>query len=96
MIIQKFKVVPWPEIKTKINNGQKVPLKEDYAFNDMAYLDSKEAFKLFETQADIIIKKQCKGIVDVGCRHGPILDILYTKGYTDFDGFLDIWDLTHL
>ena len=85
MTTQKFKVVPWPEIKTKIDNGQKVPLKEDYAFNDMAYLDSEQAFKLFETQADIIIKKQCKGIVDVGCRHGPVLDILYTKGYTDFE-----------
>tara|TARA_B110000858_G_C17800253_1_gene474856 strand:- start:1055 stop:2521 length:1467 start_codon:yes stop_codon:yes gene_type:complete len=78
------KNIPWPIIKTKIDNGQKVPLKEDYEFNDMAYLDSKEAYPLFELQADIIIKKQCKGIIDVGCRHGPILDILYSKGYTDF------------
>lgn len=78
------KNIPWPIIKTKIDNGQKVPLKEDYEFNDMAYLDSKEAYPLFELQADIIIKKQCKGIIDVGCRHGPVLDILYAKGYTDF------------
>ena len=78
------KQAPWPIIKTKIDNGQKVPLKEDYAFDDMAYLDSKEAYPLFELQADIIIAKGCKGIVDVGCRHGPVLDILYAKGYTDF------------
>mgnify|MGYP003627964755 FL=1 len=77
--------VPWPEIKTKIDNGQKVPLKEDYEFSDMAYLDSPEAYELFETQANIVIEKQCKGIVDVGCRHGPVLDILHSKGYTDFE-----------
>ena len=79
------KQIPWPEIKTKIENGQKVPLKEDYEFSDMAYLDSTEAYELFETQANIIIEKQCKGIVDVGCRHGPVLDILHSKGYTDFE-----------
>ncbi len=77
--------VPWPEIKTKIENGQKVPLKEDYEFSDMSYLDTPEAYELFETQANIIIEKQCKGIVDVGCRHGPVLDILHEKGYTDFE-----------
>ena len=77
--------VPWPEIKTKIENGQRVPLKEDYEFSDMSYLDTPEAYELFETQANIIIEKQCKGIVDVGCRHGPVLDILHEKGYTDFE-----------
>ncbi len=77
--------VPWPEIKTKIENGQRVPLKEDYEFSDMSYLDTPEAYELFETQANIIIEKQCKGIVDVGCRHGPVLDILHSKGYTDFE-----------
>ena len=77
--------VPGPEIKTKIDNGQRVPLKEDYEFSDMSYLDTLEAYELFETQANIIIEKQCKGIVDVGCRHGPVLDILYAKGYTDFE-----------
>lgn len=78
------KKIPWPEIKTKIENGQKVPLFENYEFSDMAYLDSPEAHQLYETQADIIIEKQCTGIVDVGCRHGPVLDILHAKGYTDF------------
>jgi hypothetical protein len=81
---QSNKNVPWPVIKTKIENGQKVPLKEDYAFDDMAYLDTVEAYELFETQADIIIAKKCTGIVDMGCRHGPVLDILHQKGYTDF------------
>lgn len=81
--------VPWPEIKTKIENVQKVPLQKvplqkDYKFKDMAYLDSPEAYRLFELQADIIIEKQCKGIVDIGCRHGPVLQILHDKGYTDF------------
>lgn len=77
--------VPWPTITTKIEDGQKVPLQENYSFDDMAYLDSPEAYSIFETQADIIITKQCKGIVDVGCRHGPVLDILHSKGYTDFE-----------
>ena len=80
------KTIPWPEIKTKITEGnRKVPLKEEYEFADMAYLDSPEAHKMFELQADIIIEKQSKGIVDVGCRHGPVLQILYDKGYTDFE-----------
>jgi 2-polyprenyl-3-methyl-5-hydroxy-6-metoxy-1,4-benzoquinol methylase len=77
--------VPWPVIKTKIEEGQKVPLQENYEFNDMWYLDTPQAYPIFEAQADIIIKKQCKGIVDVGCRHGPIIDILHKKGYTDFN-----------
>jgi len=79
--------VPWPDIRSSvdINNIQKVPLKEYYNFDDMAYLDSKEAYPLFEIQADIIIAKQCKGIVDVGCRHGPVIEILHAKGYTDFE-----------
>tara|TARA_Y100000004_G_C8956890_1_gene431328 strand:+ start:3257 stop:4732 length:1476 start_codon:yes stop_codon:yes gene_type:complete len=81
------KTVPWPEIKTKVDPTQgiqNVPLKEDYEFADMAYLDTPEAYPLFEIQADIIIEKKCKGIVDVGCRHGPVLEILHNKGYTDF------------
>lgn len=79
------KNVPWPIITTKIEDGQRVPLQENYNFDDMAYLDSQEAYSIFETQADIIISKKCKGIVDVGCRHGPVLDILHSKGYTDFE-----------
>ena len=86
-MIQRVNNVPWPNIRTDVdvNDKQSVPLHEEYAFEDMAYLDTIEAYPMFEMQADIIIKKQCKGIVDVGCRHGPILDILYTKGYTDFE-----------
>ena len=78
--------VPWPNIRTSVdtNNKRPVPLKEDYAFEDMAYLDTVEAYPIFEIQADIIIQKQCKGIVDVGCRHGPVVEILHKKGYTDF------------
>ena len=86
--------VPWPIITTKLiarkdkNNkfeaSQKVPLQTEYSFNDMAYLDTPEAYPMFERQADIIIEKQCKGIVDMGCRHGPVIEILHAKGYTDF------------
>jgi trans-aconitate methyltransferase len=61
-----------------------VPLHKEYAFEDMEYLDTIEAYPMFEIQADIIIQKQCKGIVDVGCRHGPVVEILHKKGYTDF------------
>jgi len=84
---------PWPVIKTKLATSkhkgkfktQKVPLQTEYTFEDMAYLDTPEAYPMFEKQADIIIEKQCKGIVDMGCRHGPVLDILHNKGYTDFE-----------
>lgn len=82
--------IPWPSIhkldniQGSIGNPVKVPLIEDYKFNDMWYLDTPQARPLFEIQADIIIKKQCKGIVDVGCRHGPVLEILHEKGYTEF------------
>jgi len=75
--------IPWPDIH--INNGiGRVPLKENYAFEDMWYLDTPQALPIFEKQADIIIEHQSKGIVDIGCRHGPILDILYKRGYTNF------------
>lgn len=84
---QPCETIPWPTIKTERDskNKQKVPLQDEYSFSDMSYLDSPEAFELFELQADIIIRKQCKGIIDVGCRHGPVLDILHQKGYTDFE-----------
>lgn len=76
--------IPWPvldEHEEKIE----VPLREDYKFEDMWYLDTPEAYPIFEVQADIIIKHQSKGIVDIGCRHGPVLKILHDKGYTDFN-----------
>lgn len=81
-----MKNIPWPTINTSLDeaNMQPVPLSENYSFSDMLYLDSEQAMPIFETQADIIINKNCKGIVDVGCRHGPVLNILYEKGYTDF------------
>ena len=91
---QPTESVPWPIITTTFNTrrdknekfaaSQKVPLQTEYSFNDMAYLDTPEAYPMFEQQANIIIEKQCKGIVDMGCRHGPVIDILHAKGYTDF------------
>ncbi len=82
--------VPWPSIhqlnriKASVDNPVKVPLIEDYTFKDMAYLDTPQAKPMFDSQADIIINNSCKGIVDVGCRHGPIVEILYEKDYTNF------------
>ena len=80
--------IPWPNIKTQIDPGdrQRVPLKEDYAFEDMWYLDTPEASPIFKLQADIITKEQSKGIVDVGCRHGPVLEYLnHEFNYMGFD-----------
>lgn len=51
--------VPWPKIKTPItNNRQLIPLGENYNFSDMSYLDTNEAYPMFEKQADIIIEKK--------------------------------------
>ena len=75
------KEVPWPKIVT--TSGE-IPMKRRYAFRDMSYLDTLEARPIFETQADIVIKNNFKGIVDVGCRHGPINDFLHEKKYTDY------------
>ena len=58
-----------------------VPLVEDYKFESMSYLDTPEAKPIFEKQADIIIEKQSKGIIDVGCRHGSINKILGKRIY---------------
>ena len=76
MILKKS--IPWPKITTKTG---KVPLMKKYAMSDMAYLDTQEAKPIFEKQADIIIENEYKGIVDVGCRHGPVNDILHEKKY---------------
>ena len=73
--------IPWPKITTKTG---KVPLHKEYAMNDMWYLDTIEAKPIFEKQADIIIENEFKGIVDVGCRHGPVNEILHEKNYTDY------------
>ena len=74
------KEVPWPKI---ITTSGEIPMKRRYAFRDMSYLDTLEARPIFETQADIVIKNNFKGIVDIGCRHGPINDFLHEKNYND-------------
>ena len=78
--------VPKPSYKNfPIHNKKlEVPLCTEYTMEDMAYLDTPQAKPIFEKQADIIIEKQSKGIVDVGCRHGPVNSILHEKGYTDY------------
>jgi trans-aconitate methyltransferase len=53
--------------------------------DDMWYLDTNQAKPIFEKQADIIIENNYKGIVDVGCRHGPINAILEKRKYKDYD-----------
>ena len=68
------KEVPWPKIGT--TSGE-IPMKRRYALRDMSYLDTLEARPIFETQADLVIKNNFKGIVDIGCRHGPINDFLH-------------------
>jgi len=74
--------IPWPKITTKTG---KVPLMKEYAMNDMWYLDTQEARPIFEKQANIIIENEYKGIVDIGCRHGPVNEILHDKGYQFYD-----------
>ena len=63
--------VPFPRLPETIDK-ELVPLKEDYKMRSMDYLDTPEAFELFEKQADLIIENGWKGIIDVGCRHGPV------------------------
>jgi trans-aconitate methyltransferase len=75
------KEVPWPKIGTI--SGE-IPMKRRYALRDMSYLDTLEARPIFEKQADIIIKNNYKGIVDIGCRHGPVNDFLHEKNYKDY------------
>ena len=55
---------------------------------DMHYLDTDEAYPLFEKQARIIRQAGYKKILDVGCRHGPINKILHKNlKYTDYEYF---------
>ena len=78
--------IPWPRIHhTDTNDRYQVPLKTEYRFRSMDYLDSEEARPIFELQADFIERLGIKRIVDCGSRHGPVLDILYDRGYIDSD-----------
>ena len=76
------KEVPWPKIGTL--SGE-IPMKRRYALRDMSYLDTLQARPIFEKQADIIIKNNYRGIVDIGCRHGPVNDFLHEKNYKDYN-----------
>ena len=60
------------------------PFKKIYSLDEFHYLDSLEAKPLFEKQADLIMEHEYKNIIDVGCRTGPINNILYQRGYTDY------------
>ncbi len=75
--------VPWPRLPEDVPSD--VPLKKEYLFRSMDYLDTPEAEPIFQTQADIIVKHQYKGIIDVGCRHGPVNDLLYNAKYHDYN-----------
>jgi len=79
--------IPKPSYRNfPVKEGKlEVPLRTEYTMEDMAYLDTPQAKPIFEKQADIIIEKQSKGIVDIGCRHGPVNTILHEKGYTDYE-----------
>ena len=76
--------IPWPYLGEGTGDLE-VPLREDYKFEDMWYLDTDQALPIFQKQAEIIIKNNSKGIVDIGCRHGPVLKLLHQAGYTDFN-----------
>ena len=60
--------IPKPSYRNFPVKGGKleVPLCTEYTMEDMAYLDTPKAKPIFDKQADIIIEKQSKGIVD-GC-----------------------------
>lgn len=83
--------IPWPSIhKLDGLNGTentpvRVPLQEQYTIADMAYLDTPEAYPLFEKQARIIKNKKYTGIIDVGCRTGIVNDILHEDGFKYYD-----------
>lgn len=75
--------MPWPRLPK--GEYDKVPLQEEYRHYSMDYLDSAEAKPIFEAQADYIMKHGHKTLVDIGCRHGPVNDILFERGYIDED-----------
>ena len=75
------KSIPWPTIT---NKSGEIPMERKSGLRDMSYLDTLQAKPIFEKQADIIIKNNYKGIVDIGCRHGPINDFLHERNYKDY------------
>ncbi len=77
--------VPWPRLPMSTWQSSAVPLKEDYLLRSMDYLDTDEARIIFEAQADIIQKHRFQGIVDVGCRTGPINTVLQERGFTNYN-----------
>jgi len=78
--------IPWPRIPEKKEDRPKeVPLEEIYPLYAMDFLDTEEAKPIFASQADLVIKHKIKGIIDVGCRIGRINDILFEKGYTEYE-----------
>jgi SAM-dependent methyltransferase len=78
--------IPFPRLPEDLPEAL-VPLKEEYLMRSMDYLDTPEAAPIFEKQADIIMERGYKGLIDVGCRHGPVNDILHYRGYTDYQYF---------
>ena len=85
--VHRVNGIPWPRLPKNAQEIVEVPLKQDYKLRSMSYLDTQEAKPIFEKQADIIIENNIKGIVDVGCRIGTVNDVLYQKGYKDYNYF---------
>jgi SAM-dependent methyltransferase len=84
--IHKVNGMPWPRINTlDFENKVCVPLKKEYLYRSMDYLDTKEARPIFDKQVEIIIKNKFSGIVDIGCRIGIVNDYLYEAGYLDYN-----------
>ena len=66
---------------THVQPDHEITLTDNYLFRQLDYLDSPEALPMFELQADIICESGFKKIIDVGSRHGPVLDILRHRDY---------------
>ena len=72
----------WPRIDmTDPGHDVQMELTDTYEFHQLDYLDSEYALPMFELQADIISEQGFTKIIDIGCRHGPVLDILNQRGY---------------
>ena len=73
--------IPWPDYDPDPLTHLDIPLLKVSAMSDMDYLDHDNALPIWQTQADIIIDRNIKTIVDAGCRHGPILRILRDRNW---------------